>query len=626
MKLCLPEEIFKQHLAVLGKTGSGKSSVLRYLVEHLLDRKKRVVIIDPKGDWWGLKTSADGTGPGYEIIAFGDFKEPKASDVPVNAASGKHVAELVATGNRPCIIGFRGWTTADMVRFWIDFAATLFNLNSGELFLVGDEFHNFAPKGRIMDPQAGQCLHWSNRIMSEGRGLGLVCLIASQRPQKVHNDTLTCCETLIALRVIHEADRNAIRDWIDGCGDRKMGAEMLDMLANLPRGEAYVWSPEIKFGPVPVKFPLFATFDSFAPPQLQKKIHEKSWADVNLEDVRAKLASVIEEQKANDPKELKRLLAAETKRGNELETKLSKATSTETAATNSAAMKPKIEEVPVLVDTELRHIKCVITEFRNQENCLQRLEKQFTEAVKSIRESRGALEPTMDQIERELLRFTERFGKNKNHWTLPEAIPGNQQFTAPPERARTHPQVGLETHNRARVIRPPAPALALGAPGTAMASSTENASLGKCERAILTALAQYPTGRSAVQIALLAGYSVNSGSFRNALGRLRSLEYIGRGDPIRINGAGLYNVGDYAALPTGIELARHWIAKLPKCEAAILKLLVTHYPAELTAQQVGETIGYSPESGSFRNALGRLRTLELITRGQPMKATDEFFQ
>jgi hypothetical protein len=306
MKLIFPEAILNQHIAVLGKTGAGKSSALRHIVEHLLRHKKRVCVVDPKGDWWGLKSSAAGDGPGFPVIAFGDFKEPKAQDVPINAQSGKHVAELITAGNRPCIIGFRGWMTSHMVKFWIDFASTLFNANSGELYLVGDEFHNFAPKGKIMDPEAGKCLHWSNRLMSEGRGYGLVCLIASQRPQKVHNDTLTCCETLVAMRVIHAADRGAVKDWIDGCGDMAQGREVLDNLAGMARGEAYVWSPEIAFGPKRLTFPMFETFDSFAPPQLQRKTTMAGWADVNLDEVKEKMATVIEEAKANDPAELKK--------------------------------------------------------------------------------------------------------------------------------------------------------------------------------------------------------------------------------------------------------------------------------------------------------------------------------
>jgi hypothetical protein len=194
---------------------------------------------------------------------------------------------------------------SQLTRFWLDFAPTLFNANEGELYVIIDEVHNFAPKGKIMDPQAGKCLHWTNRIMSEGRGIGLTFFIASQRPQKVHNDTLDNCETLIAMRVTHPRSRDASEEWINARGDKKFAKEILESLANLKRGEAWVWSPENDFGPERVQFPMFHTFDSFAPPQTQKKVSQAGWSEVDLDQVKQKLATVIAEAKANDPKELK---------------------------------------------------------------------------------------------------------------------------------------------------------------------------------------------------------------------------------------------------------------------------------------------------------------------------------
>lgn len=126
MSFVVPSGALSQHITVLGKAGACKSSALRHVAEHILSLKKRVCIIDPKGDWWGLKSSADGKGLGFPIYAFGDFKEPRASDVPINAGSGKHVAELIATGNRPCVIGFRGWMTSAMTRFCLTALTTAF--------------------------------------------------------------------------------------------------------------------------------------------------------------------------------------------------------------------------------------------------------------------------------------------------------------------------------------------------------------------------------------------------------------------------------------------------------------------------------------------------------------------
>jgi hypothetical protein len=344
-KLPFPERVLHQHIATLGKTGAGKSSAMRVIAEHLLDKNRRVAIIDPKGDWWGLKSSADGKSAGYPVITFGNFKEERATDVPINEQSGKHVAELIATGNRPCVLGFRGWMPGQLTRFWLDFAPTLFNANEGELYVIIDEVHNFAPKGKIMDPQAGKCLHWTNRIMSEGRGLGLTFFVASQRPQKVHNDTLDNCETLIAMRVTHPRSRDAAEEWINAKGDPKFEKEVLGSLAQLKRGEAWVWSPENGFGPERVQFPMFQTFDSFAPPQVQKKVSQAGWAEVDLDQVKQKLATVIAEAKANDPKELK----AEVFR---LRQELAKKPSAPVVAKAEKVIQEKIVEVPAFSSEE----------------------------------------------------------------------------------------------------------------------------------------------------------------------------------------------------------------------------------------------------------------------------------
>ena len=301
----LPDAALSQHIIILGKTGAGKSSTMRLLVEDLLDLDKPVCVIDPKGDWWGIKLNRRGQGPGYPVIIFGG----EHADIPLTVHAGAYVAELVATGNRPCVVDLGGWTVGDRTRFFVDFAQALFRHTRGPRWLCIDEAHNFAPQGKIMDPLAGQMLHWANRLASEGRGKGITLLSASQRPQKVHKDYVTSHETLIAMRVIHPLDRDAIKDWIDGCPDQDKGKEVLRSLASLKRGEAWVWSPEIGFGPECIQFPLFATYDSFAAPTGETAARLKGWAAVDLEEVKAKLAAVVEEAKANDPAALKAEIA-----------------------------------------------------------------------------------------------------------------------------------------------------------------------------------------------------------------------------------------------------------------------------------------------------------------------------
>lgn len=562
MKLIFPEAILKQHLIALGKTGAGKSSALRHIVEHLLRENKRVCIIDPKGDWWGLKWNPDGKRQGFPVIAFGDFKEPKATDVPTNEHAGKDVAELIAEGNRPCIIGFGGWMPGAMVRFWIDFASTLFLKNRGELYLVGDEFHNFAPKGKIMDPQAGKCLHWSNRLLSEGRGLGIVCLLASQRPQKVHNDTLTSCETLIAMRVIHASDRKAIQEWIEGCGDMTQGKEVLNNLAGMSRGQAYVWSPEIEFGPECIKFPMFETFDSFAPPQVQKGVTRATWENVDLGAITVKLAKIIEEHKANDPAELKRTIV-------DLKRKLGQANQKQ----------PEVKQVDVQVPVlDL-----------DSHNALERVETVCNKVIHDVREVEKELHAIRAKIEDLQLK----------HVFLRQQASSTSR-PSQPERGHASP---------VRVARP----------------AVANGSVGGGMRRMLIALAQRaPLTKK--QLAVRAGLSANSGTFGSYLSDLRSQGLIsGLVDSITITGEGIESLGVYDPLPTGRALLEYWTSKLGGGTSRMLITLADAYPNSVSKEDLGQAVGMSPVSGTFGTYLSKLRTLELIEGSRELRASDELF-
>lgn len=95
---------------------------------------------------------------------------------------------------------------------------------------------------------------------------------------------------------------------------------------------------------------------------------------------------------------------------------------------------------------------------------------------------------------------------------------------------------------------------------------------------------------------------------------------------MQITEAGLEALGNWTPLPQGEELVNHWLNQLGKCERAILAQLIAVYPEGMSSEELGEKTGYSSNSGGFNNSLGRMRTLELITRGQPIKASDHFFQ
>ena len=56
--LRLPAHHLVTHGVVVGMTGSGKTGLVTVLIEEALHEKVPVLVIDVKGDWWGIKSSA----------------------------------------------------------------------------------------------------------------------------------------------------------------------------------------------------------------------------------------------------------------------------------------------------------------------------------------------------------------------------------------------------------------------------------------------------------------------------------------------------------------------------------------------------------------------------------------
>lgn len=567
----IPEAALGQHIAVLGKTRSGKSSVMRGLVEGLLDAEKPVCIVDPKGDWWGLKSSADGKRAGYPVVIFGG----EHADVPINQHAGAHVAELVATGNRPCIIDLGGWMVGERTRFWIEFASALFKQTRGMRWLVIDEVHNFAPKGKVLDPDSGKALHWTNRLASEGLGKGLHMIFASQRPQKVHNDTLTSAETLIAMRVLHPSDRLAVSEWIKGCGDLEVGAKVLNSLAEMKRGEGWVWSPEIGFGPKRIQFAMFKTYDSFKAQPAEMAERLKGWAEVDLDEVKTKLAAVVEEAAANDPRALKRrvaeLEAENTRLGN--------------VGTPSAGIDPADYDRDIEI-VRSDAFAAGVTEGRRA--ALEEIAPGLADAATHLAE---AAQHVSDAV-----KTTNRRPSEPAPMALPRATLNVDRARVEAPRRRTEAGPGEEM------------------PGP--------------QRKLLTVLAQYPNGRTKTQLAILSGYAHNGGSYNNALANLRSRGWAEGGpDRIAITSAGSKALGSFQPLPTGSQLRTYWFGNLDGPQAKLLRVLAEAYPSGVSKEALADATGYEARGGSFNNALARLRALELATGrgGAEIRASDILF-
>lgn len=553
----IPELALQQHIAILGKTGSGKTFAAKGIVEGLLKANRRVGVVDPTDAWWGLRSGHDGTSPGFPILVLGGDH----GDLPLPALGGAAVARLLINGAN-LVASTKHLTVGERTRWFIDFAGTLNRLNRAPLHLILDEAHNFAPQGKVPDPDTGKMLHAANTLASGGRAIGIRLIMITQRPQKLHKDALTSADTLIAMRVLAPHDRLAVEDWIKGCGDLAQGKEVLNSLASLQQGEGWVWYPE--GGHLArVKFPPIGTFDSSATPtEGHALVAPKGAAEIDLTEIKAALADAVKEAEANDPK----LLRAE------------------------------VAKLKKMLDNAARTAPVLAT-------------KEELDRAYSIGHDQGCIEGWNNAIAEVEPRL------NTANLAIGDALKITTRlvsaFQMYPKRNTTDIQVAEKR---------PAPVLQRADAGPA-------ATMPKAERLILTALAQYPQGRSKVQVAILTGYTANGGGFRNSVGSLRSAGLInGVADRLEITHAGLSALGQFTPLPHGQELLEHWFRSLGRAERKILEVLTEAYPHTLSKAQIATRAGYETEGGGFRNALGKLRTLELIEGRGEMRAKDDFFQ
>lgn len=296
-----------KHSAWIGQTGSGKTyGAKAAIVEPALKAGRRMVIIDPTSVWWGLRNGRDGKGLGFPVTIFGG----KHGDFPLDARSGQALGELVARENVPAIMDVRHFTVGERTRWTSEFCEALLRSNTDPLTVVMDEAHKFAPQARSLDPQGAMMLHQVESLASGGRVLGVRLVLITQRPAKLHKDVLTSCSAMAAFRVVAPQDRDAIREWIDGCGDRDKGREVIDSLAGLKDGECWLWDPKAKYLER-VQMPRITTFDSSATPDDDTSVPPPSVLSGKLmEQLREKLGRATAEAEANDPKTLRAKVAS----------------------------------------------------------------------------------------------------------------------------------------------------------------------------------------------------------------------------------------------------------------------------------------------------------------------------
>ncbi len=555
----LPLDAVTQTIAIIARRGAGKTHTAVVLAEEMLFSHQQIVVLDPLGVWWGLRSSFDGKHKGFPVVVFGGDH----GDVPLTEHMGPHVADVIVARTISAVIDLSTLSKSAARRFGTAFAERLYEAKGPQdkhtpLHLFIDEADLFMPQ-RVMHDQA-RMLAAYEMFPRRGRNRGFGVTVITQRPATLNKDVLTQAEVLITLQITGTQDRKAVLEWVEGHDDGEHAEEFLKSLAGLQRGQAWIWSPAWLNVFKLVQIRQRETFNSSATPTAGKVAQApKELAPIDLEQLRTDMAATLKEAEANDPTKLKARIR-------ELE--------------KHVAQKPVEKPAPTYDPT------FAVARMRGT------IDQKLRSWLKDTR--RRLMTASQAHIDAEMAALDE---------TLWLALASIDAMTL--KEAKASP-----AQANWRLVAEKAPTEAI--PVRATSTSTGMYALGKGERAILTALAQVKAPKSKAYIAITAGYSPGGGSFQTYLSRLRTAGLIEAAPEARIaiTAAGLAELGSFAQLPP--DRVAYWLSQLGKGERAILEALTRSYPKAMTKYQLGVVTLYESNGGSFQTYLSRLRTRGLI--------------
>lgn len=297
----LPLDAVTQKFAFLGISGSGKTYAAAVVVEAMIKARLPVIVVDPVGVWWGLRTSADGKGDGLPVVIFGGRK----GDLPIDATMGPALADVVMETGVSVVLDVSDLDDDDQRELVAGFAEQLYRLNRNPVHVVLDEADVFGPQQR--DRGQRRTIRAINNLVRRGRARGIGVTMITQRPAVLDKDLLTQAEVLFAFRLVGPPDQAAVESWIRHNCTAEQRDDFLGSLASLPTGTAWLISPSWLQRFAKIRVRQRETFDSSSTPTTDiVTATPRALRDVNLEELRGRFAAALERTKDTDPAVLRR--------------------------------------------------------------------------------------------------------------------------------------------------------------------------------------------------------------------------------------------------------------------------------------------------------------------------------
>lgn len=230
------EELLATRLLVQGNSGSGKSHLLRRLLEESAGMVQQVVI-DPEGDFVSLADVFD-----HVVIDGAAYSPPEIEALARRCR--EHRASVV--------LALEGLEVEQQIRCAAQFINALFDAPREFWFpalVVVDEAQMFAPSvaGEIGEDTRRMTLSAMTNLMCRGRKRGLAGIVATQRLAKLAKNVAAEASNFLMGRTFLDIDMQRAADLLG------MERRQAERIRDLERGHFLALGPAISRRPVAVK-------------------------------------------------------------------------------------------------------------------------------------------------------------------------------------------------------------------------------------------------------------------------------------------------------------------------------------------------------------------------------------
>jgi DNA helicase HerA-like ATPase len=244
------EELLATRLLVQGNSGSGKSHLLRRLLEQSAQWVQQC-IIDPEGDF---VTLSDKFG---HVVVDGERSEAELTGI----------ATRIRQHRVSCVLTLEGLDVEQQMRAAAAFLNGMFDADREywyPVLVVVDEAQMFAPAvaGEVSDDARKMSLSAMTNLMCRGRKRGLAGVIATQRLAKLAKNVAAEASNFLMGRTFLDIDMARAADLLG------MDRRQAEMFRDLQRGHFVALGPALSRRPLPITIGAVETSARSSSPKL----------------------------------------------------------------------------------------------------------------------------------------------------------------------------------------------------------------------------------------------------------------------------------------------------------------------------------------------------------------------